>query len=302
MKKAAALITLFIVSITCLASYAAGVTIDSSSGDKVALFEDSTVSRNTKGTIVSVFGDLNVDADVLGDIIVVFGDIDIDSKVDGQVVSIFGTTWLKERAEINGDIISMGNLVKREGAKVYGHELRIYGRQPAFASSLLQFSRAVIVIVFSILVLIAGFIVIAATKQRIGDSAAPMDRNIGRKLLLGLIGFIGASILALVLFITAIAPLVYMAILVAGAITSSIYFGRMILKAFTPSANKYAEFVTGILTITLLKLLLIYFIPHEYLWINIVVYLLFWIFINALGTGILLDARYGKDKIQNQKI
>lgn len=301
MKKVwALLVSLFLICLACAPVFAEGITIDSGNGDRVAVFENARIDENTEGTVVVVFGDLTVDAPVDGDVIVVLGDIAVNSRVSGQVVNVLGTTVLAGNSVVDGNVISMGTLKKEQGSRVLGQEVRIYGKQPDFAADFLLFARVIVVIVFSVIILISGLIAIAASRNRLRSFAGQIESNVGRKLLMGFLALTGSTILVLLLFITIIAPILYVILLVAGGVVTSIYFGRMILRAFTTGSGPLSEFITGLMTVTLFKLLFIYLIPHEELLLNLIIYFAFTVFLDSLGIGILLDTKYGSGRIQQQ--
>ena len=101
----------------------------------------------------------------------------------------------------------------------------------------------------------------------------------------------GATIISVLLFITLIAPVLYLVLIVLGSIFSSIYFGKVILKTFNPNSSIFAEFITGLATVTLIEIVLIYLIPQNEFLINILFYAIFVAFVNSLGIGILIDLK-----------
>jgi hypothetical protein len=294
MKKVAALLLLLFVLATGVSVYADGISIWTNSNDKISLFDDLKIDEALDGTAVVVFGNLDVRADVSGNVVVVLGDVNISSRVKGQVVSILGNTRLTEKAEIDSDLISIGNIDKSQEARIKGQEVRVYGWQLDSGYGFILFARVVLALVFSLLVLILGLVMLLLSRGRFKNISMSLEYGVGRKLLIGLLVYLGATILLALLFITVIVPILYFILLVVGSVLASMYFGRMIMKNFSSENNLFLEFVTGLVTITLIKVLLIYLIPHEEIILNSIIYTMFTLFINSLGLGIITDAKYGR--------
>jgi uncharacterized RDD family membrane protein YckC len=92
----------------------------------VRIFSDGIVGPNEVSSDFVVVGGRGViEGMVDGDGVVILGNAIINGKVDGDFVNILGTTSLGPDAEIEGELVVIGRLVKAEGATVYGDVVEI---------------------------------------------------------------------------------------------------------------------------------------------------------------------------------
>lgn len=295
MKKLSSLLLLIaLLVLMTLPAFAEGVAISSDNGDRVSLIDDIQITKPVMGNVISVLGNVEVDSKINGQVVAVFGDITVDSDVAGQVVTVFGNTILTQNASIGGDVITIGSLTKNEGAKVNGQEVRILGESMNLDISAFIYLRLALMILFTLSALIVGLLILVISKEKYNKISQRIEKDIGKKLLLGVLTFLSASILLLLLLVTLIAPLLYIVVLILSTITASIYFGRLILKTFSQKNSIYTEFVTGLVSITLLKLLLLFMVPQEELLLGLALIGLVDLFIYSLGLGIHMEERYLK--------
>jgi hypothetical protein len=73
------------------------------------------------------------------------------------------------------------------------------------------------------------------------------------------------------------------------------YVGRVILKSFSPKNSIYAEFMTGLVSVTLVKLIILFMIPRQSILLSVIIVGLISIFIYSLGLGIMLEQYYLKN-------
>lgn len=294
MKKTAfflLILALFLLAAT--PAIAEGISVLSESGDKVSLFEDLHIDKKIDGNVIVVLGDVNVDSEVNGIVVTVFGDADINAEVSEQVVTVFGNSLLREKA-VTGNLITLGSVEKMEGSRVTGNEVRIFGEMMNINIGAILYLRVALLILFAVAVLAIGLLVLAIYKKKFESMTEKIEQRLDRKVLLGFLAYIGASILLLMLMITLIAPVMYLIILILASITSSIFFGRLILKALNPTKSIVMEFITGLITITLVKLLMIYLVPQEDIILSMILLGAFAVFINSIGLGIIMEARAAK--------
>jgi hypothetical protein len=294
MKKAVVL--LLIVAITVFAGlqvYAEGIAVSSENGDKVNLLEDVTVDKPITGNVVVVLGNVSINSKVDGIVVTVFGDMTINSDVTGQAVTIFGKTKLLENANV-GSLITLGSVEKMDGAHVKGQEVRIFGEVMNLDIGAIMYLQIAIMLLFSISVLLLGLLILALKRKKYEKITDKIEYRVDRKLILGFLAFFSITILMIMLAITLIAPIIYFIILVLASITSSIFFGRLILKALNPSKNIFAEFITGLVTITLVRVLLINIMPQNDIVFTFIMLGIFEVFISSLGLGVLMEARESK--------
>lgn len=287
------LLTIAMLMMAALPVFAEGIAVSSENGDKVNLFEDVSVNREVKGNVIVVLGNVDINSKVDGIVVTVFGDLTINSKITGQAVTVFGNTKLLGNADV-GSLITLGSVHKDAGAHIQGQEVRIFGELMNIDIGAIMYLQIAIMLLFSIAVLVLGLLILAINRKKYENITEKVEYKVDRKLILGFLAFIGISILMVMLAITLVAPVIYFIILVLASITSSIFFGRLILKALNPSKNIFAEFITGLITVTLVKLLLINLAPQNDLLLGFMILGIFEVFIDSLGLGILMEAREAK--------
>ncbi len=272
---------------------AEGISVLSESGDKVSLFEDLHIDNEVNGNVIVILGNVKVDSPVSGIVVTVFGDADINAKVSGQVVTVFGNSIMGEKA-VTGNLITLGSVQKMKGAQVSGNEVRILGEMMNLDIGAIVYLRVAILILFAVAVLLIGLLVLVIYKKKFQAMTENLEQKLDRKLILGFLAYFGISILFVMLAITLVAPVLYIIILILASIVSSIFVGRLILKALNPSKSLIAEFITGLITITLVKLLLLYLVPQSDILLSLILLGVFAVFINSLGLGIMMEARAAK--------
>lgn len=295
MKRIFAVVAALMLMLTfALPVYAEGVSVLSDSGDRVSLFDNVKIDKVVNGNVIAVFGDVELNADVNGLVVTVFGDLKLDARVSGQVITVIGNTWLGNKAVVNGSLFSLGQLEKEPGAKILGQEVNIFGRNMKLDMSELIIVRVLLLLMFAVIVFLIGILYIAASRKKMGEIEANIEGNLGRKLLLGFLAYIGATIVLVLLFITVIVPILYLVLIVLATVMSSICLGKLIMKAMSPSNSVYLEFITGLVTITLFELLLTFLIPGEDAILSLLLLGVFSLLINSFGVGTLFVEKYGR--------
>lgn len=302
MKKLAA----FLVILTLLMASAVpvlgeGVYVISENGDAIKIFEDAAVTVPVEGNIIVVLGNVTVKSRVDGHVVTVFGDSEIDAEVTGQVVSIFGKVTLKGGARIAGDVISIGSLEKTEGAAIRGQEVRILGESVNLDIDAFSYLRLSVLILFMLAVLLTGVLTLLISRSKYSIISRNLEKNPGRKMVLGMLSFIGATSLLVILLLTLIAPLLYIILLIMAAVPACIYIGRMILKAFSQKNSIFIEFITGLITATLFKFVIILIIPQQSFWLGSAVNGLVNFLIYSFGMGILMEHHYLNNNRSNAR-
>lgn len=296
MKRFAALLAVIVVLILSVMPVAGeGISVSSENGDKISIFDDVNITAPVNGNVVSVLGNVSVNSNINGQVVAVFGDITVNAEVSGQVVTVFGNTFLTKDAVVKGDVITMGSLSKDSGARVLGQEVRILGKSMNLDIGAIVYLRLAIMILFTLAVLIVGLLILVISKEHYTNIAKTIEENIGKKLLLGILSFLAASILLLLLLITLIAPILYIVVLMLSTITASMYLGRLVLKTFSPGNSIYMEFITGLISITLIKLLLLFLVPQQNLLLGFGLVGLFDLYVYSMGLGIQMEKRYLKN-------
>lgn len=296
MKKITVVLLLCYIMAIGYPVFSDGIAEEQDGKDRVSIMEDLTIDNKTAGSIAVFIGDVHVKEDVLGNVVVIFGDVTVDAKVKGNIVNMLGNTVLSSNTEVFGNIISIGGFDKSDRSKVHGSITRVNTGDIGINAGMhmVVAVRAISAGVVSLLIIILGLIMIALSGKNIQSVIDVFDDGIGRKIAIGILGFLGATIISILLFITIIIPVMYFILMLVAGAVSGMYFGKVILRTFTAASNIFVEFAIGIFTIILIKIGILYLIPlHEFLW-SCIVYLAFCFFISSLGIGILLDLKYGR--------
>lgn len=299
-KLTALLITAVILIFSFMPAAAEGIYVASGNGDRIRILENVDVTRPVAGNVVAVLGDVTVNSEVSGHVIAVFGDVRVNAPVAGQVVTIFGQTDLGANAKVMGDVITMGSLNEAPGAQVFGQQVRILGESMNLDIGAILYLQLVITLLFTIVVFIAGMLILIIARSSYAKMSENIEKNIGRKMLLGVLTFIGASALLLLLLVTLVAPLLYIVVLVLAMIPASMFAGRYILRTFSPKNSIYVEFITGLISITLLKLLIVLLVPQGRILLGFGLIGLADLLIYSLGLGIHMEQHYMKENIEKK--
>lgn len=289
-----------LIIVICVLAFAgiptagSGIYVTSGKGDRICIFEDTEVIGQIDGNVISVLGDISVEGNVNGHVIAVFGEITVNSAVSGHVVSIFGKTLLKESAVIAGDVITMGSLEKYQGSRILGNEVRILGESMNLDIGAITYLQLAIILLFMLAVLVIGLLLILISKNKYMNIAALLEKNVGRKMVLGILSFLGASALMLLLLVTLAAPALYAVVLLLATITACMFFGRFILRTFSRKNSIIVEFITGLISIVLVKLLIIFLVPQQEILIRLGLLALFNLFVFSVGLGIHMEQYYLK--------
>lgn len=293
MKKWGSLLAIIaVLMLNVLPVAGKGIFISSDYGDKISIFDDVDVKGPVNGNVIAVLGDISVDNTVSGQVVAVFGDVTVNSQIYGQVVTVFGNTILKNNAIVNGDVITIGSLNRMSGARVLGQEVRILGESMNLNIGALIYFRLATMIFFTLAALVIGLLILTIARKQYTGMAANIEKNTGRKLVLGILTLLAATILFLLLLVTLIAPMMYFIVLLLSTITASMYLGRLILKRFSTSNSIYVEFITGLISITLVKLLLIFLVSQQDPLLGTGLSGVFGFFVFSMGLGIHMEDRY----------
>lgn len=301
MKKLGALLFLFFLLASGSPAYAEGLTAFSNDGDKVSILGDLKIDSKTDGDIVVILGNLDIQGDVDGDVVLVIGDATINARVSGQVVNVLGSLKLDEKAVVEGDVIVVGGYERLPGARISGDVNVVRGYGLNIGIGFILVARVFSIIVFAVLVLLLGIILLSFSRDKYLAMIEGAELETGRKLAIGFLGFLGATIIAVLLFITLIVPLLYFILLLVAGAVSSLYFGRIILRPFVSNCSPFLELLAGVTAITAVKLGILYSIPlHEFVTGNLLV-LLFGVFVNSMGMGLFLSSRFEKSRLEKAK-
>lgn len=260
--------------------------VRSSNGDKVSLLGDIKIDKAASGNVVVILGDIDIEGSIDGDVVSILGNVYINGRVSGEVATILGKARLGDKAEIDKDLVVIGTLEKDGSARIHGQEVRIN-------TGILALVRIFTAILLAFITLIIGLITIVILKDRFTNISFGIEQRLDRKIIIGILGFLGLSILSLLLFFTIIFPIAFFGIVLLAEIASSIFFGKLLSKLLKLSLNVYMQFVTGLLIITLARVGLTLMIAGIGFIVSLVLYGLFSAFVCSLGIGILIDTKLG---------
>lgn len=294
-KLAALLISIMIIVCSVLPAAGIGVYVSSDSGDKIRILEDMDIDSPVSGNAIAVLGNVTVSSKVNGHVIAVFGEVTVNSEVSGQVVTVFGRTYLEESATVMGDVITIGSLDRSPGAQILGLEVRILGESMNLDIGAISYFRLIVMLLFNFAVLVVGILALLISKSSYRSISKNLDKYFGRKILLGVLALIGVTALLLLLLMTLIAPILYVLLLILATVPACMFFGKLILKAFSPKNSIMVEFITGLISITLVKLILIFVVPQESILLGFILVSVLDIFIYAVGLGIHVERHYLKN-------
>jgi hypothetical protein len=235
-----------------------------------------------KNDRVQIQGDITVNADevIMGDTIAILGDIRVDGKVTGDVVAVLGD--VRVNGEVMGDVTAVGGrIIRGETSKVYGKitEVKISGikdivdaitRQginwgPGITRYNWSFSRNWGYSWFKFArflgLLAVGILVIILFPNSTRTAAGVIEKEIGRKMLIGLLIFLLTPVALLLLLITLIGiPLIPILLLLLyaagffGYLCISIYLGRKLNEQLKIKPEILLEFALGALLLWLIQL------------------------------------------------
>ena len=79
--------------------------------------DSRTWARRSHGDRIRIFGDVSVERDeeITGQVVAVFGSVRVHGKVGDQVVAVMGSVLLGPESVVDGDVVSVGGRVYREG-------------------------------------------------------------------------------------------------------------------------------------------------------------------------------------------
>jgi hypothetical protein len=297
MKKLGVFIILICICFIQTTTFAIGISDNSDNGVRIGIFEDVKIIKETPGSVLIIMGNADIQKDVNGDVIVVFGNVTINAKVSGSVVTVLGTVKLTENAEIGVDFITIGNVEKSGSPIIRGYDRTIdIGDFDLDTSklSIIVVLKSISLILFTFFVILLGFPILAIFNQRFQNISQDINYRLGKKLFIGLPGFLIGFITLILLGITGLVPLIYFFFAVLIEITVSIFIGKIILNLINSEVNIYIQFIIGVVLLELLKAAFILLIHVNGFPVGVILCFGFDLFVNVLGTGLLIDSQFGK--------
>ncbi|AEE90525.1 conserved membrane protein of unknown function [Tepidanaerobacter acetatoxydans Re1] len=217
--------------------------------------------------LIQIHKDITIDSNevVTSDIIAIMGDIRVDGKVTGDVVAILGD--IRVNGEVTGDVTAVGGRVIRgETSKIYGKttEVKISGVKNIVNDITRQGTNRRYIwfkIVRFLGLLAVGILVIILFPNSIKMASGAVEKEVGRKMLIGLAILLLTPVMLLLLFITLIGiPLIPILLLLLyaagffGYLCISIFIGRKLNEHLKMKSEILLEFALGALLLWLINL------------------------------------------------
>lgn len=242
----------------------------------VSVFGSSTAEGDVGDAVVSILGDTRATGQVGNSAVAVLGNTYVNNKVGDAVVAVLGDVELGPDAEIGGDVVSVGGIVRRDAkAIVHGHvqnvaigggggthfprlqtwfrECLMLGRPLALARGL-GFAWALAIGFFFLYVLIALIF-----RSGVDRCVTTLETRPGSSILTAILSILGVPVVIVLLCVTvlgiAAVPFLALALICAGLLGKTVmlaWVGRRITKFFGDglfSHTAFAVLVGGVIVL-----------------------------------------------------
>ena len=262
----------------------------------LVIFEDRIVDNISSGNVTVVSGYADIRTNVSGSIIVVFGKATINGNVSGDVISLFGELDVLDNTLIQGNLVSVGKLKTSDLISVLGTKFSI-----DFDVISLFKSNGIIIstfIMYAIISLAIGLVLISIFTKRYRSMAYSMRSGNVRRLVLGLLFFLSATIVLAFLMFLIIAPVLYVLLVLFADIVVGIYIGSFIFKNSNEKSTIFIEFFVGCIIANIVKIVPLILLP-EGSYLALMIYGITLIVIEfvmaSFGIGTIIDTGFGKN-------
>ena len=256
------------------------VNVNIKDGDSIVkIMEDIEISESevVSGDVVAIIGDISIQGKVEGDVISILGDIDVDNYVGGDITAVMGNINLRNNAEIRGKTteVSVGNLNDVDlGFSPF--LMNFFGWNFKIFKLIMLFGLAVLV-----------FSLMPKHQHRMIKA---LEKEPGRKLIIGLISVLVFPIIMLLLALTIIGiPFIPIFILTVAVIKFigyvSVVFlvGNRISGIGNQNLNIYLKILFGVVALWLLNS-----VPF----LGVFSYFI----VMFLSIGVVLDTKFGTNR------
>lgn len=202
---------------------------------------DVLIPGNTSisGDAVAVFGSVKVRGNLSGNAVAVMGDVIVEGVIEGDAISVGGKVLVREGAKLGGEIVQVG-----PGMKIPSRNLNI---------TVKKFFRSTFKLFNLISAYALGILVLALFPNHVKNVTDNIDKNLGRKILIGLaaliliiplivltaLSIIGIPLIPLILII-------FTAAIFLGYLGISLFIGRKIEELGKWNTQKYLKLLIGI--------------------------------------------------------
>lgn len=242
-----------------------GTALADETNDRVQIQGDVTVEPNEVilGDAVAVMGNVTVDGKVMGNVVAVMGDVTVNGEVMGDVTSIGGSVTRSDTAMIHGKVTQVG---VGEGIGEIIKNVTKYGIhwRPGLNRGITIFNMGFphLFRIMNFLGLIAlSSLAIILFPNSIKSCADAVDREPGRRFLIGFLGILLMPIALVLMAITIIGiPLIPLAILLVAAagfygyLGISIFLGRKLNEQLHIKPGVFQEYILGAVLLWLVQL------------------------------------------------
>ncbi|QNU67654.1 hypothetical protein EHE19_004040 [Ruminiclostridium herbifermentans] len=262
----------------------------------LVIFEDRIVDNISSGNVTVVSGNADIRTNVSGSIIVVFGKATINGNVSGDVISLFGELDVLDNTIIKGNLVSIGKLKASDLISVLGTKLSIdFDIISLFKSNGIIINTFILLALFSLAI---GLILISIFTKRYRSMAYSMKSGNARRLVLGLLFFISATIVLVFLIFLIIVPITYVLLVIFAEIVVGIYIGRLIFKNNNEKSTIFIEFFVGHIIASIFKIVPLILLPegsYFALMIYGIALLVIEFVMASFGIGTIIDTGFGKN-------
>ncbi len=263
--------------------------------NKLVFFEDKAITQQSMGNVTVVIGDADIETSVNGSVIVIFGKAAINGMVGGDIVSVFGDVYIKDNSLIQGNVVSLGKLIKDNDVIINGTKVNV----DVDIISLFKSNGIIIngLIILALITLAAGLILISIFSGRYRAMSYKMSKGISRRMIMGGLVVTGFTIIVIFLLFLVVAPIFYVLFLMFADIVASIFVGILIFKVNYDRTTIYLQFLVGHLLISILKIVPLIMIPsgsYTAMLIYGICFIILQYSMAFFGIGTIIDTGFGK--------
>ncbi len=219
--------------------------------------------------IFKVNSDVVLEADMTaGDIVVIGGNVTVSGKVERGIFVVGGNVYLKGRAAVNGEVVTVGGEVVKDPFSTIGGGLTQI-RMPKFIPTMETFFRGGWIAIWATMSILAllGFLgitvlLLALLPKHIGNIVGVLNESFFNMLAWGIIWILLIAPIAVLLAISIVGiiliPLEIMMFVIAmiiGYIAVAAFIGRNILKSSNKIKGIFAEAIIGVMVLFLIGFL-----------------------------------------------
>ncbi|HHW03624.1 MAG TPA: polymer-forming cytoskeletal protein [Thermoanaerobacterales bacterium] len=267
-----------------------GAALADESSDRVQIQGDVVVGADEViiGDAVAIMGNVTVDGKVMGDVVSIMGNVTVNGEVMGDVTAIGGRVTRSDSARIYGKVTQVG---VGEGLKDIIRNVTKYGMHWGAGNRGITVFNMGFPFIFKIMhflgIIALGALTIILFPNSIKATADEVDREPGRRLLIGILAMLLLPVVLLLMFITIIGiPLIPLALLLLAAagfygyLGISIFLGRKLNEQLHLKPGLFVEYFLGAALLWLVQM-----VPFVGAISGLLVF--------VLALGITTDTRFG---------